>query len=102
MNTTTILKATYPLAQADLARFGIELGRSEDGQPMFVITFLSKKPNVKENYKDFKALFTALFKVPSSVLVHTEDIVKEQAADTKRETTVEIVESTLTGAELEA
>jgi predicted RND superfamily exporter protein len=96
------MKIQYPLAVEDLQRFGIELARNENNQPMFVVTFLSKKTNIKENYKDYKAFFNAVFKVPVTVLVHTEDVVKEEAADDMRRSTVDISEATLEGAKLEA
>lgn len=102
MNPTTILKAHFPASQEDLQRFAVELSRNEDGQPVFVVTYLSKKTNVKENYKDFRLLLNSMFKVPSVVYVHTEDVVKEQAVDNKKETTIDVVEATLNGADLEA
>ncbi len=98
METTTILRVRFKVSEEDLQRFGIELIKDEEERPNFQITFLSKHIGDIDNVNTFKELFSKIFKAPSKIFIHTEDILESYADDNKAERTIKINDHIVTEA----
>ena len=97
MNTTTVVKAFYPITQEDLGRFVIEPVQGEDGRPAFAVTFLSKVIGDSENWRMYKELWVKVFSKPERVIYHSEDTTNEDSANDKVSKDIHVEEKFFAG-----